>query len=311
MAIPLQTRRKVMRALERGEAAASIAKRLEIGERTIYRLKARVRVGQPLEPDKTGPRGSVKLTADDERLLREALDERPGITAQEMLPRLSVPVAISTVCRAWIRLGLSRKKKSLRAAEQDRPDVAAGRRFWVKAQPLLDPHSLVFLDEAGAWTNMTTQYGRSPVGERCVDATPHGHWKTQTMLSAIRLDGVMRDATVVVDGAMDADVFTRYAEQCLAPSLRPGDLVVMDNLSSHHTKAAIEAIESAHASVWFLPPYSPDLNPIEKLWSKVKAWLRRAAAKTLDGLSAAIAAALRTATPEECWNYFASCGYCR
>ena len=199
----------------------------------------------------------------------------------------------------------------MRAAEQDRPDVAAGRRFWVKTQRVLDPGSIVCLDESGAQTNMTTLYGRSPVGERCVGATPHGHWKTLTMLSAIRLDGVMRDATVVVDGAVDADVFTRYAQQCLAPALRPGDLVVMDNLSSHHTKAAIEAIESAHASVWFLPPYSPDLNPIEKLWSKVKAWLRRVAATTLDGLSTAIADALRTITPEECRNYFVSCGYCQ
>jgi len=157
---------------------------------------------------------------------------------------------------------------------------------------------------------MVTLYGRAPSSERCVDATAHGHWKTQTLLSAIRLDGVIRDATIVVDGAMDADIFTTYAESCLAPSLRPGDLVVMDNLSSHHCRAVIDAIESAGASVWFLPPYSPDLNPIEKVWSKVKAWLRRRAATTIEGLMKAIAAGLSAVTAEDCEGYFSSCGYC-
>jgi len=199
----------------------------------------------------------------------------------------------------------------LKAAEQDRPDVAVGRRFWIKTQRRLDPQRLVFLDESGAKTNMTTLYGRAPVGERCVDASPHGHWKTLTLLSAIRLDGVIEDATVVVDGAMDAEVFVNYAERCLAPSLRPGDLVVMDNLPSHTVAGVAEAIQAAHASVWYLPAYSPDLNPIEKLWSKVKAWLRRVAADTIDGLIQATADALRDVQPDECRRYFESCGYCQ
>ncbi|MGB3634732.1 MAG: IS630 family transposase [Rubrobacteraceae bacterium] len=197
----------------------------------------------------------------------------------------------------------------MRAAEQDRPDVAASRRFWIKTQRLLEPQSLVFLDESGAKTNMTTLYGRSEVGERCVDASPHGHWKTLTLLSAIRLDGVIEDATIVVDGAMDGEVFANDAERCLAPSLRPGDLVVMDNLPSHKVTGVAEAIETAHANVWYLPAYSPDLNPIEKLWSKVKAWLRRVAADTIDGLIEATADALRDVQPDECKHYFESCGY--
>lgn len=188
--------------------------------------------------------------------------------------------------------------------------MAEARRFWVKTQPTLAPDRLVFLDESGAKTNLTTLYGRSPVGERCVDTSPHGHWKTLTLLSAIRLGGVIQDATVVVDGAMDADVFTAYAEHCLAPSLRRGDLVVMDNLASHHAAAAIAAIESVDAAVWFLPAYSPDLNPIEKMWSKVKSCLRRVAASTIDGLIQAMADALRSVHPQECRNYFESCGYC-
>ncbi|MFW6336853.1 MAG: IS630 family transposase, partial [Phycisphaeraceae bacterium] len=171
------------------------------------------------------------------------------------------------------------------------------------------PGSLVFLDESGAKTNMTRLYGRAPVGERCTDHTPHGHWKSYTMLSAIRLDGVMEDATVLIDGAVDADAFLRYTEHCLIPSLRPGDVVVMDNLAAHKTRGVLEAIGRADAELWFLPAYSPDLNPIEKLWSKVKAWLRRATPDTFDAISRVVADALRAVDPIECANDFASCGY--
>ena len=130
-----------------------------------------------------------------------------------------------------------------------------------------------------------------------------------TMLSAIRLDGVVQDATVVFDGPMNSETFRAYTQQCLAPSLRPGDIVVMDNLSSHKTIGVRQAIEAAGADLWYLPPYSPDFNPIEKLWSKVKAWLRRVGAKTFDTLTNAIGDALRDVHTKECSNYFNSCGY--
>lgn len=169
----------------------------------------------------------------------------------------------------------------------------------------------MFLDESGAQSNMTRLYGRSPVGQRCNDHAPHGHWKTTTMLSAIRLDGVIEPATVIVDGPMNTDTFEAYARHWLAPSLRPGDVVVMDNLSSHKSEATRRAIERADAALWFLPPYSPDLNPIEKLWSKVKAWLRRVCARTFEGIGNALADVLRTVTPTQCSNYFNSCGYGR
>ena len=131
------------------------------------------------------------------------------------------------------------------------------------------------------------------------------------MLSAIRLDGVIRDATVLIDGAINAPTFLAYTQQCLAPSLRPGDVVVMDNLASHKASGVVEAIEAVGASVWYLPPYSPDLNPIEKLWSKVKAWLRRACVRDMGSLLEQIAAALGDVDADECGNYFASCGYGR
>lgn len=201
------------------------------------------------------------------------------------------------------------QKKTLRAAERDRPDVARRRlNFWI-AHRFADVDQFVFLDESSAKTNMTRLYGRAPIGQRCHSSAPHGHWNTTTLLSAIRCTGVIAEASIVFDGPTDANVFRGYVEQCLAPALTPGDIVVMDNLASHKVKGVQEAIESVYASVWYLPPYSPDLNPIEKLWSKVKAWLRRVAARTVGGLVQAVGDALGAVDASECRAYFSSCGY--
>lgn len=201
------------------------------------------------------------------------------------------------------------EKKSLIAAEQDRPDVIEHRRNFTIARRFVDSAQFVFLDESGAKTNMTRLYGRAPVGERCIDHTPHGHWQTMTMLSAIRAEGVIQQATVLIDGPMNAPTFLAYVEQCLVPALRPGEVVVMDNLASHKVAAVRAAIEAAGCDLWYLPPYSPDFNPIEKLWSKVKAWLRRVESATFTTIIPAVADALRAVKPDECSNYFASCGY--
>ena len=180
---------------------------------------------------------------------------------------------------------------------------------FVIARRFADLERFVVLDESGAKTNMTRLYGRAPVGQRCYFAAPNGHWNTTTMLSAIRCTGVIRQASVVFDGPTDAIVFRSYVEQYLAPSLQAGDIVVMDNLASHKVEGVREAIDSVGASVWYLPPYSPDLNPIEKMWSKIKAWLRRAAARTVQTLIHEIGQALRTVDADECRAYFRSCGY--
>lgn len=177
------------------------------------------------------------------------------------------------------------------------------------ASGLIDPKKLVFIDESGARTDMTRLYGRSAGGSRCVDYTSGGRWKSYTMLAAMRAGGVVRRASLLGEGAMDGAMFLQWVRSCLAPSLRRGDVVVMDNLNCHKVAGVEEAIEAAGASVWYLPPYSPDLNPIEKLWSKVKAWLRRAQAATAEELEAAVGAALDAVTPVECVNYLRSCGY--
>jgi len=154
---------------------------------------------------------------------------------------------------------------------------------------------------------MTRLRGRALHGRRVLDSAPHGHWHTTTMIGSIRLDGT--SVCMAVEGATDTEVFREYVRRVLAPALRPGDIVVLDNLAAHKDAQAEALIEAAHAELRFLPPYSPDLNPIEKMWSKVKAFLRAAKARTQEELYAAIGAALRTVTPQDAEGWFRSCGY--
>ena len=181
------------------------------------------------------------------------------------------------------------------------------REAWERMQPELDPARLVFIDESGADTKMARRYGRSPRGARCRAALPHGHWKTTTLVAGLRLDGVT--APMVIDGAMDGEMFLAWTKQMLAPTLRHGDVVIMDNLPAHKVAGVREAIEAAGARLHYLPPYSPDFNPIEKAFAQIKAFLRKAAARTIAALWDAITAAIDAVTPDACANYFANAGY--
>jgi len=197
----------------------------------------------------------------------------------------------------------------LRAAEQDRADIAEARDEWRASQPDLNPERLVFIDETWAKTNMARLFGRAPRGQRLVGSVPHGHWMTTTFVAALRHDAIT--APCVFDGPMDGASFLAYVEHFLAPTLRQGDVVVMDNLASHKVAGVREAIERAGVTLRYLPAYSPDLNPIEQVFAKLKAALRKAAARTFDALIKAIAQALADFTPEECANYIANSGYRR
>jgi transposase len=186
--------------------------------------------------------------------------------------------------------------------------VAEARRAWTEDNaPRFDPARLVFLDETWAATALARPRGRCPRGERLVCPVPQGRWRTTTFLCALRADGPV--APLVLDGAIDGPTFLAWVERMLAPALRPGDTVVADNLGSHKVAGVREAIEARGASLLYLPPYSPDLNPIELAFSKLKRLLRAAAARTADALWTAIAAALRQFTPAECANYPRHCGY--
>ena len=171
----------------------------------------------------------------------------------------------------------------------------------------MDLDRLVFVDESGAKTNMTRLYGRAKAGQRVVDNVPSGHWCTTTMISSVRLDG--STACMVVDGATNKDVFQAYVEHILLPTLKTGDIVVMDNLSAHKNQDIRDLIESVGAELWYLPAYSPDLNPIEKMWSKVKSILRTLKARTKEALIKAIATALDMVTASDAKGWFESCGY--
>lgn len=178
---------------------------------------------------------------------------------------------------------------------------------WKQEQSQWDAERLVFVDETWASTNMSRRYGRAPRGQRLVCAVPHSHWKTTTFVAALRLDGMT--APMVLDGAMTGDFFQAYVDQVLIPSLREGDTVIMDNLSCHKRARVQAAIEKAGCSLKYLPAYSPDLNPIENAFSKLKALLRKRGARTMEGLWSFLGEATEAFQPAECRNYFAHAGY--
>ncbi len=174
------------------------------------------------------------------------------------------------------------RKKTAHAAEQQRPDVLARRQLWFSGQTNLDPERLIFIDETGASTKMARLRGRAPRGERCRAALPHGHWKTTTFAAGLRLSGMA--APMLLNGPMNGVAFKAYVEQVLVPERSQGDIVVMDNLPAHKVTGIRQAIEAAGATLFYLPPYSPDFNPIEMAFSKLKALLRKAAVRTVTDL---------------------------
>ena len=239
--------------------------------------------------------------------LRRLVEERPDATLADLRDRLGVGGSVMIVWRALKKLGITRKKKTKHAAEQDRPDVQEKRRAFREEIKPIEPKRLVFVDETGVATAMTPAYGRAPSGERVVDSAP-ASWESVTVIAALGLDGV--DAPMAISGSSDAATFLTYVEQVLVPTLRPGDVVVFDNRASHFAPGVAEAIEKAGARVLPLPPYSPDLNPIEEMFSKFKESLRRAAARTKAHLIEAIGEALKQVAAQDIVGWFRQAGLC-
>lgn len=193
------------------------------------------------------------------------------------------------------------------ASEQDRPDVARRRVRWRRHQSRLDPARLVFIDETWAKTNMAPLRGWCARGRRLVGKVPHGHWQTMTFIAALRHDRI--SAPCVIDGPINGESFLAYVEQLLVPTLEAGDIVIMDNLGSHKGRAVRNAVRAAGAHLLFLPPYSPDLNPIEQVFAKLKALLRKAGERTVDTTWRRIGSLLAQFAPSECANYLRNAGY--
>ncbi|WP_232480924.1 IS630 family transposase [Roseomonas sp. KE2513] len=302
-------RKRLVWAVEEGASAREAAARFAVSASAAIKLVRRVRQTGSTAPAKIG--GYRKpLLAGHEEFLQELTASRKGITLAEiraaLIERGVAPVSLMTI---WSMLSGSstRIKKTLRASEQDRPDVAEHRRHWRVWQRYMDPERFVFLDETGAATNMVRRYGWGPRRERLVDAAPHGHWRTTTFIAGLRSTDLV--APLVLDGPMIGDAFLAYVGQFLAPVLSKGDVVVLDNLPAHKVAGVREAIRATGASLLYLPPYSPDLNPIEQAFAKLKALLRKAAARTREALWNTIGRLLETFIPAECRNYLANSSY--
>lgn len=252
----------------------------------------------------------ISKLAPHDATLRKWIGERPDLTLGELQQRcreqLQVRLGTTALWHRLERLGLS-YKKTRRAAEPTRPGLAAERVRWWLRQAQWDARRLVFLDETGLHTQRVRRYGRAATTARCRDRVPHGHWRTATFLAALRHDRLT--APLLLAGPLDGALFLAYVQQGLGPTLQPGDLVIGDNLSSHKVPGVRAALAKYGAARLYLPPYSPDFNPIELAFAKLKAALRAAAARGWDELLQATAAALATFTPEHCANFFRHAQY--
>jgi transposase len=303
-------RDRVIEASLSGPSLRQAAARFEIAVSTAIGWVGRLRDSGERAARKQGrPRG-LKLDPHRDFLL-PLIEAEPDMTIQMMQDRLlgerGVKASIGTIWTFLNRCRLSFKKKTAHASEQDRPDVLKHREDWFEGQLDLDPAKLVFIDETWASTNMTPLRGWAPKGERLRMGVPHGHWKRTTLIAALRSTGLT--APLVLDGSINGASFLDYVKRVLVPTLSPGEIVVADNLSSHKSDQVREAIEAAGATMRFLPAYSPDFNPIEKAFAKLKALLRRAAERSVEALWRTIMRLARLFTPDECANFFAACGY--
>jgi transposase len=295
-------RKRVLETIERGEESVrQIARRFLVSLSFVTKLMQRYRSTGSLQPKPHGGGNPPVLSPEDLERLRELVRQQPDATLEELRQRLGVACCLMTIARALDKLDLPRKKKVPRAQEQDRPEVQEKRQEFREKMADIDPQHLVFVDECGANTAMTRRYGRAPVGQRVYTNTP-GHWESITLTCGLRLSGVT--AALAFPGATNTALFENYVVDVLVPELKPGDVVVWDNLKPHLSEEAVEAVEEAGAHVVPLPPWSPDLTPIEEMVSKVKGAMRSMAARTTETVYAAFASALQEVTLDDIAGWF-------
>ena len=299
--------RVVARALG-GESIRTIAAAFSISPSSVSKWTTRFRTTGSAAPAQFGGYKRVILEA-HRAYVHTRFAEDPELTLrglQKDLASRGIKVSYGAIWSFVHSQGLSFKKTVL-ASEQDRPDVSRRREQWKTYQARIDPSRLVFIDETWTKTNMAPLRGWSPRGERLIGKAPHGRWRTFTFLAALRHDRI--DAPCLFDGPINGERFLAYVRRFLLPTLKPGDLVIMDNLGSHKAKAVRGAIRSVGAKLFFLPPYSPDLNPIEQLFAKLKHGLRHAQERNSDAICNAIGRLLETVKPDQCKNYIVNSGY--
>jgi transposase len=304
---PGELRVRVIRFVESGGSRREAAEQFEIGVSSAIRWMQRFREDGTCEP--MPRRGSTSPLEKYAQQILALIGERPDLTLDEVvlvLRKRRIAGSRSALSRFFARHGVT-IKKSLRAAERKRADVARARRRWMREQGLLDPARLVFIDETAVSTNMVRLNGWSPRGERLVGDVPMGRWETLTFIAGFRQSGIV--APMLIKGAMNGETFLAYIEQCLAPTLRRRDIVVLDNVSFHKVFGVEEAIEARRAQLRYLPQYSPEFNPIEMVFHPLKTLLRKAAERTIEGLERCIGTFIRTLAPSVCTGYFRHAGY--
>ncbi|CAK0780815.1 transposase [Gammaproteobacteria bacterium] len=304
-AYSMDLRKRVIDACNEGESAARVSERFAVSESFIEKLKRHFRESGTLAP-RPHAGGRPLLLAEHDETILSWLKEKPDTTLKGLREALGLPVQLSTL---WYRLNHLELtfKKTLNATERERDDVQARRKEWLKEQPTLNPDHLVFVDETGLTTAMVRLHGWGPRGERVVGTAPQGHWHTTTFVAALRRTGLT--APMVTGGPMNGELFLAYTREFLCPTLSAGDIVIWDNLSSHQMAGVCEAIEARGAILKPLPPYSPDFNPIEQAFSKLKALLRKAAERTHEALWNTVGEILNEFSPTECENYLRGAGY--
>jgi len=308
MAYSMDFRQAVAQVYDECGSSFDVAEQFGCCESWVRRLIQNRRERGTLEPLTTARHDDQRSYDDtDERAIRELIKHKPDATLVEVAQALGKAVHPGTVSRTLTRLNLPRKKKSTHAAEQDRPDVKAARDAWFEQFADVRANQLVFLDEFGATTTMQRTHGRAAPGERVVTKLPHGHWKMISTIAAMNINGIVASGSF--DGATDTELFVTFVREGLLPSLKPGQVLVLDKLAAHKSPQVEALVGSVGARVCRLPPYSPDFNPIEMAISKVKTVLRKLAQRSVDGVFHAIGEALKSIRPTDALNYIAHCGY--
>lgn len=301
-AYSIDVRQRIVAAVEAGEhSLRALAELFSVDLSSVVRLLQRFRITGSVQPKPHAGGPRPKLDALATARLLDLVRQQPDATLAELRDRLGVDCSIVTIFRTLKRNGITRKKKTRFAAERDTPRVQEQRRAFCQEMATVDANHVVFIDETGATTAMSRTHGRAPAGER-VQATVPGAWKNVTLIAAMRRSGVI--APIALPGATDRLVFDTYVEQALVPELQAGDVVVWDNLAAHNSASAIAAIEAVGARVMQLPTYSPDLTPIEEMFSKVKEGLRSIAARTVEGVIGAMGKVLNQITPDDILGWF-------
>jgi len=303
-AIPTYRRQRMVDAVHAGEPLAQVARRFEVSETCVRNYLKRAEEGS-LEPKPRSGGPPPSLDEEQRRRLQAAVDEQPDATLEELVEQCGLPVSPSTVCRELKKMDRSRKRKVPRAAEQNEEHVREQRAVWSDFIDEIDPKRLIFIDEFGISTHMTRRYGRAPEGVPIYTDVPYRHYDALTVLGGMRLGGRQELPMMAYEGGTTVEHMLAYIDGPLGDILRPDDIVVADNLTSHHSDRVEAAVHARQADIWFLPPYSPDLNPIERMWSKLKTSLRAAKATTIDRLMDGLRSALETVTNSNIYNWFA------